>query len=241
VDPSQITGWRWTAVVAVVTVAVFGLLLVLGESNPAGTFSFPAGMVAIGVVGGLLARRTADLLGVLAGIVLALEALALREVTEHGASIQTFSIMLGIALVPGVFAAGLGLAILGVRRAVGGVGGRALLVRGAAIGVVLAGLAALYVFLASRPTRIDSYRVAGDREIIVTVIGGNATWCRLTSVAETATDVTVGAACVSLILGPTTAVGIPVDLPVKLAQPLADRLVRDLDGGVVREVEASGS
>jgi hypothetical protein len=236
VDLRNVTAWRWTAVLAVFTVALFGLLWVLGESNPAGTFSFPAAIIAVGVIGGLLARRTADLLGVVAGIIVVFEAIALREVADHGSSIATFTLMLGIALVPGGFAAGLGLIVLAVRRAIRGAGPRAVLLRGAAVSAVLATLAVGYVLAATRPARVDAFRLTGGQEIAVTVTSGTATWCRLTSVTEAAADLTIGAGCVSLILGPTTAVGIPMELPVRLSQPLADRLVRNVDGSVVPQM-----
>jgi hypothetical protein len=235
-DPRRIEGWGWTALVAAGTALVLGLSIALGSSGPAGAFTFPAAVILIGIASGLVARRAADLLGVVAAVVLVFELLAVREIAEHEAPLQTLNGMFGIALIPGGFAALLGLIVLGVRRAVRRAGIKSVLLQGAAIVLVLGGLGTLYVIAAGRATRIDTFRVTGERDITVTVVGGSASWCRVTSVGETTADVTIDAACVSLILGPTTAAGILMDLPVHLAQPIGDRIVRNLDGSVVRQV-----
>jgi hypothetical protein len=233
VDPRRVPDWGWTIVLTVATALAFGLLFAIGPAGPAGSFAFPGVTIAVGLGAGLLAHRGADLLGVVAGTVLAFEVLAAVEVAQHGGFPGTITMMLGIALVPGVFAAAVGGIVLGIRRTVGGRGIPAMLWRGAAILAVFVGFAGLYVLATSRPAAANSYRVIGERDLVITVTGGNATWCRITSATETQADVTVGAACVSLILGPTTAVGIPTDLAVHLAQPLGARIVRNEGGGVV--------
>jgi hypothetical protein len=203
------------------------------QSGIGGTFGFAGTVIAIGIFGGLLARRAMDLLAIVAGMVLVFEVVAVREITEHGGPLSILGSQLGTALIPGGVAALIGLIGLGVRRGVRRAGVRSLVLQGAAVLVVFSGLAWLYVLGASRPSRADAYRVTGERDVVVTVTGGLSTWCSVSSVVETAVDVTVGTACVSIILGPTLAVGIPTDLAIHLDQPLGDRIVRNPNGTVV--------
>lgn len=234
VDLRRIPDWGWTAAMAVATMLTLGLMFVLGPSGPFGTFQFPGTMIAIGLVAGLLARRTADLLGIVAGTVVFFEVLGVREIAQRGASFSILTYMFGTALVPGGFAAIIGLIVLGVRRGLRRVNVRSALLQMAGVAVVIGGLASLYVLGASRPSHAGVYRVTDERNIVITVTGGIASWCRVTSVKETTAEITVGAACVSLILGPTLAVGIFMDLPIHFERPLADRIVRNEDGSVVR-------
>lgn len=99
--------------------------------------------------------------------------------------------------------------------------------------VALVALLAVFwlVFVAKNySVPINSYRVVDDRTIAVRVTGGRQTWCRLTDIAETASDIRVAAECLDWLSLPGTLVGLPVELTVRLAQPLNDRVVMDGDG-----------
>jgi hypothetical protein len=229
----RIPDWAWTVVLAILTIVAFGVAFVVGDSGPFGNFGFPGLILSIGLGGGLLARRAADLLGIVAGTVIVFEIMAVQEVALRGSPLETLIYMFGTALIPGGFAAVLGLVVLGVRRLLGRIGVRSVLLRTAGGVGAFVGLGVLYVLVASTPTNVGTFRVTGERDIVVTVVSGPSSWCRVTSVRETAADVTVAAACVSLILGGTTAVGIFVDLPVRLGEPLGHRIVRNQHGGIV--------
>ncbi len=104
------------------------------------------------------------------------------------------------------------------------------------IALLIALFAAAWLGIVARryEAPINSYRVVDDRTIAVLVMGGRRTWCRLTNIAETASEVRVSGECIDWLPLPGTALGIPVDLTVQLAQPLNDRVVRHGDGVPVR-------
>lgn len=140
-DLSRIPDWGWTVVLGILSMVAFGLMFVLGPSALGGTFQFPGTVIAIGLLGGLLARRAADLLGMVAGIVLVFEVLAVVEIAGHGAPLETLRFMAGTALIPGGFAAIVGLIVLGVRRGLRRAGVRSGLLRAAGVAVVFVGIA----------------------------------------------------------------------------------------------------
>jgi hypothetical protein len=97
--------------------------------------------------------------------------------------------------------------------------------------VVIVAVSVAMVAFGGRAVRIDYYRVVGDRELVIGVTGGKGSWPRA-HVDEDQASVTITASLVDWSLGlPQTAVGIPLELPVTLDGPLAERIVRDGSNG----------
>lgn len=103
--------------------------------------------------------------------------------------------------------------------------------------VLLVALAALLIVLLwlllvvkEYPSRIQSYRVVDERTIVVQANAPKRGWTRVDNVAETSTAVRVTIKSLDLLPGPGTALGISVELTVRLDQPLGDRVVQDGDG-----------
>ena len=78
-----------------------------------------------------------------------------------------------------------------------------------------------------------NYRLVDDRTIAIQVIGGNGSWCRVTAVVETDSDVRISADCLDWLPLPGTALGVLHELTVRLSQPLGNRSVTDGRGGPV--------
>ena len=102
-----------------------------------------------------------------------------------------------------------------------------------ALGAIVAAVLLLVMAAKNYTALVTSYRVVDDRTIAVQVVGGPRTWCRLTNTAETASAVRVSAECLDWLPGPGAAFGRPVELTVRLTQPLSDRVVFDGAGSAV--------
>lgn len=97
-----------------------------------------------------------------------------------------------------------------------------------AAGVLVILVAVWWAVIAKNYTAsATSYRLVDDRTIAIQVIGGRRSWCRITTVAETDTDVRIGADCLDWLPLPGTALGVPYELAVRLGQPLGNRSVTD--------------
>jgi hypothetical protein len=79
----------------------------------------------------------------------------------------------------------------------------------------------------SGPIVVDSYRVADDDTLVISVMEGSASEARVTEVTETADSVTIVVREVSLVFGPTAGTTSPTELIVDLEVPLGDRAVFD--------------
>ena len=97
--------------------------------------------------------------------------------------------------------------------------------------VVIVAVSVALVAFGGRAVRIDYYRVVGDRELVIGMTGGKGMWPRA-DVNEDQASVTITASLFDWSLGlPQTTVGIPLELPVTLDGPLAERIVRDRSNG----------
>ncbi len=81
----------------------------------------------------------------------------------------------------------------------------------------------------SHTEHIDGYRVVDDRTIVLQVTSGDREWIRVTDVAETASTVRISVESLDWLPG-GTAIGKSVELTVRLAQPLGNRVVTDGEG-----------
>lgn len=97
---------------------------------------------------------------------------------------------------------------------------------------LLVGVWLLFV-VKSYSVPITSYRVVDDQTLVVQVVAGSRSWCRLANTAETASDIQVSAECVDWLPLPGTAVGQTLEYTVQLDEPLNDRVVIDGDGVAV--------
>jgi len=111
--------------------------------------------------------------------------------------------------------------------------------------LIVIGWVAVSVLVGGYPVPIDSYTQVSDQALSVQVTGGNGVWCRLADVQENQQHVRVRAKCLRWNPLPSTALGQPVDLALRLNQPLGSRVVMDGDGNLVRRTghlgQASGS
>lgn len=101
----------------------------------------------------------------------------------------------------------------------------------------------MLLYLGDGRTTIPTYRLVGDRTLVLNAQTGATLWARVTSVVETDTSVTVNVSSVGLP-GPQTGTSLS-ELTVELKQPLGSREVIDGSyGGPIRRVTdapASGS
>lgn len=72
----------------------------------------------------------------------------------------------------------------------------------------------------------DSYRLIDEDTIVVESVSGSATWTRVTDVRESTDAVRITIKSLSAPV-PHTAVGVPIEFVIDLAQPLGDRVVLD--------------
>jgi hypothetical protein len=104
------------------------------------------------------------------------------------------------------------------------------------IGLTVMGVLALggtYVASGGSPTRVESYAVEGPSTIVIEALTGSGAWVRLTDVVESDDEVVVTVRRLSLPF-PGTAAGVPIHFVVELDEPLADRVVSDGFGPVLR-------
>ena len=110
-----------------------------------------------------------------------------------------------------------------------------------ALAFVIALAAAVVVLVAQTSTRVrvgaypgmESYRVVDARTLALTVAVAPRSWTRVTSVAETATEVRITVESLDIELGAGSSELLLVELPVSLSRDLEGRAVLDDAGGVV--------
>ena len=88
-----------------------------------------------------------------------------------------------------------------------------------------------------QPLTLDSYRVLDQQVLVVTGHGYHGAWTRLSEVDETESTVMVRVDAFTLVPGPSTGLGSPLDVVVRLAAPLGGRRV--IDGSTGQEIPAA--
>jgi hypothetical protein len=101
--------------------------------------------------------------------------------------------------------------------------------------VVVLALAALRLLY--QPLALESYRVLDPATLVVTGFGALTARTNLSDVTETDSTVSIRVDAFTFELGPSTAVGHPLDVVVHLQTPLGDRVV--IDGSTGHEVPAA--
>ncbi len=180
-----------------------------------------------GVVGGSMAGRWIDVLALALGGALGVSVTGAIRQLEPGAPNDLLflfpAVVAGIllALIGGAtFAVGLGLGP--ARRPLAGIG----------VATFIAAGWLLFVAGYSTP-QLDSYRIVDPQTIVVVAEAASHSWTRVTDVRETSSEIRINVACLTWLSGPGLDLE-PVELTVRLARPLGDRVVMDGGGNRIR-------
>jgi hypothetical protein len=98
--------------------------------------------------------------------------------------------------------------------------------------VLLVTIPVVIFLLVDRSSTIGSYRVSGDRTIVLTAAVGPGSWTRLGSVVETSETVTVTVRSFHFQWGAGPGYAQLVEIFIALGEPLGDRTLIDGSSGI---------